>query len=414
MNEKLVIGILIALLLLGVYWYRNRNEDVFKDFYYFDNNGTTRLADAVRDKMIKSLYLGNSSAVYAATAKSEIENTKGEVRAWVQSPDYKVIFTSCGSEGINTIIRAIADEKPNSHFITTEVEHKTCLDCFKNLHNMRKIDITILPVDQDGLVSPTQVVEALKPNTALVSVIHINNETGSINDIEAIAGAIKRASPNVAFHVDAVQSFAKMSIPMQRWQIDAMSISAHKFNGPLGIGVLVINPRLPLEYALICGSQNDGMRGGTENIPAIVGLGEAIKIMKKDRNHKNEEMLKKINYIQNCIVRNMPKNAEFVRISPPNASPNVLLASIARNDGVEFCNIKLKNVLYKRNVIISIGSACNTKSKYASHVVKAIGLPIELQKGVFRISVGDDTTWYDCYAMCRIFKGALIDLCNER
>lgn len=407
-----IVALIVALLVLSMYFYYQKSEDIFQKYYYFDNNGTTRLNDAVRAKMTKSLYLGNSSAVYAATAKREIDDTKAEVRDWVQSPDYKVIFTSCGSEGINTIIRAIADEKPNSHFITSEVEHKTTLDCFRNLHNMRKIDITILPVDSMGLVSPDEVAAAIKPTTTLVSIIHINNETGAINDIAGIGAAIKRASPKVIFHVDAVQSFAKMSIPLERWQIDAMSISAHKFNGPLGIGALIMHPRLPLEYALICGSQNDGMRGGTENIPAIVGLGEAIRVMRRDRSAKNDKMQQQINYIESYIRRNLPTNAQFVRITPAVASPNVLLGSIVRNDGVEFCNIKLKNLLFARNVVISIGSACNTKSKYASHVVKAIGLPIELQKGVIRISVGDDTTWHDCRQMCNIFNRSLSQLCS--
>jgi cysteine desulfurase len=359
--------------------------------------------------MNAAMRLGNSSASYATTAKDILKTTEKEILNWVRSPKYKVIFTSCGSESINTIINGLLTSR-DPHIITTNAEHKTTLDCCKYLTSKHMATVSYVPVNNECIVSPHDIVKNIRPNTVLVSIIHGNNETGSINNVYTIASAVKAINKNIVVHIDAVQTFGKMSIGMADNSIDAMSISAHKLNAPIGVGCLIVCDKLmKLLNPLICGSQNYNKRGGTENIPAINGLKAAIIDLSYNRERKNDEMYNKVQYIYDYLQKNKPDNFNIIKITPEEphkALPNTLMIAIA-NRVDNFCNVKFKQLLLEHKVIVSIGSVCNTGSKSSSHILDAISLENKYRKGVIRISVSDYTSWSDCKTMSNIFVKCL-------
>lgn len=400
------IAIILVIILL-VIW-TDGSENIFKEYYYFDNNGTTEVSKNAQRSMNSAMRLGNSSANYATTAKDILKTTEKEILNWVRSPRYKVIFTSCGSESINTIINGLlTTEAP--HIITTVAEHKTTLDCCKYISSKHLATVSYIGVDSDCLVSTADIVKRITPNTVLVSVIHGNNETGSLNDVYSIARAIKSINKDIIFHIDAVQSFGKMPISMEKNGIDAMSISAHKLNAPIGVGCLIVCEKLiNILDPLICGSQNYNKRGGTENIPAINGLKTAVVELSYMRDNKNDIMFNKIQYIYNYLVDNAP-DFSIIKITPNEPHkclPNTLMIAICNKED-NFCNVKFKQLLMDNMVIVSIGSVCNTGSKSSSHILDAIKLDNKYRKGVIRISICDYTTWRDCKKMVNIFVKCL-------
>jgi cysteine desulfurase len=263
----------------------------------------------------------------------------------------------------------------------------------------------MLPVDVDGFVKVDSLEDAIKENTCLISIMTANNETGVINNISQLGKIAHKHG--VPFHSDTVQIFGKLPINPSKNNIDAFSVSFHKLNGPIGAGLLVISKDLISNYdlrAFISGSQNDEMRGGTENIAAIAGAFKAFKVTMEKRTEKNEKLLRLKKYMMTEISRHVETayhtdapicagdDPRVIWITPKDLShvlPNTLLLSVCR---ANFCNLACQSALERLGIIVSIGSACNSSVKHESHVVKAMKISPKLYGGILRISMTDYTT----------------------
>jgi cysteine desulfurase len=269
---------------------------------YADNNATTLAPDKVRETVNAWFNKGNpsSSHKYAQQCKDLISKAKSYIAEICDFSldDFSVIFTSGASESNNSIIRTCVESYHKSteklpHVILSTIEHKTSLECVKVLSNLNQCEYTLVQIRSDGCIHAEDIETYIQDNTCLLSVMHANNETGLLNDIASIGKIAHRHK--IPFHTDAVQSFPKMPLNPNENHVDAFSISFHKLHGPPGLGLLVIRNSFMRGYKLnplICGSQNDGHRGGTENIPYIAGALEAMKYTFKKRNSKNAALLK--------------------------------------------------------------------------------------------------------------------------
>ena len=402
---------------------------------YFDNNATTIMPTCVIEKICAWMNKGNPSADYK-TAK-ECRALMAQTRNFIAKncsflayePEtnyskeqlkkvYQVIFTSCASESNNFIIRSVATaykfhSKRVPHFILSSIEHKSILKCAQNMANTGNIELSLVDPNQLGFIEPEQVEKAIKPNTCLISIMSANNEIGTINNIKKIGQLAHKH--RVPFHTDCAQTFGKYKIDPVDCCVDAFSVSIHKLHGPPGIGLLVIKKSFIDGYHLlpeICGSQNGDMRGGTENILGIAGAYEALKYTWECRQQKNTNLAKVKQFIMEQLANKINSQTyreylenpnKFESVTTNNTSivfissmistlPNTILLAIVKRKEPLLCNVKAKKELEKRGVIISIGSACNTSNKKASHVLDALGADQFIKKGALRISLPDDVT----------------------
>lgn len=382
---------------------------------YLDNNATTKLCKKAKEAML--LWLESKSnpsadSIIAKQSKLLLKKSRDFVKTHCGAKDYTVIFTSGASESNCFILRASVEayrrhrnKKP--HIITSATEHNSITKCCMSLRDNNKADITFIQPNAYGCIIPELIAKAIRPNTALISIMYANNELGCINDVKRI-GEIAH-NKNIPFHTDATQSFGKFKMDMNRNNIDALSMSFHKLYGPMGLGMLIIRDDFIRGYGLcgqISGTQQGELRGGTENVPSIAAGIAAIRHTFANRNNKNKKMSKLrtriIDKISKQIPRgdyktyfekNMPTRNEFLVLGPEkNVLPNTLLLSFVKNIGTPFCNVNLKKDLNKKNIIVSVGSACSTSSKKASHVLRAIKAPPVVFRGVIRISLCDENT----------------------
>ncbi len=412
-----------------------KQRDGHKDKLYLDINATTPMCKAALNAISAWVDHGNpsSSSNAGMEAKKLITHAIAEIckHCSISPKKYKVLFTPSATAANNQILKSTAIAYKNMtqntpHIITSSIEHKSLLRCAKALENNKDIELTVIDPDIYGRIDPRLIEAAIKPNTALISIMAVNNEMGSKNDIKTI-GEIS-AKRNVAFHSDVVQLFGKERIPMAKLNIDAISVSFHKFYGPKGIGLLIMSNDLITGYGLdkcplIFGSQQGGLLGGTENVSLIASGVAALKSTFNQRTDKNKKITQIMTTLIDGLSQHLPfgnihnyitglpydetkedaifpmNNYEFVIIGPPfkqknHRVTNTLLISIVNNKST-FCNIKLKKCLLDKNIIISIGSACNTDNKSASHVLNAIKAPDVIKSGIIRISIGDFTTARD-------------------
>ena len=386
-----------------------------KHIIYFDNNGTTFTPKSVQNAMIKGTTYGNASTSYAKDGKKCLSDFKRKVMSRVGNKKSEIIITSGASESINLFLRSMAQLFPGKHFIISSIEHNTTIKCAESLKG--KIKLSWVKPRADGCIHLLDIKSLIKNDTVAIVVMHINNETGAINDIAGIQKFCRKKG--IFYLADTVQSFGKFKLP----DLDACTVSFHKMYGPQGIGALIIDRRIiSMGFpAQICGSQNQGLRGGTENLPGISGALEAMNITFRDRSRKNarlhkmkqrilnnlrkdfeEEDFKK--YIgKNSQFRGFSHNWSFMLIGGEKTAPNVMLISFNKNrsDPHHFCNVELKKELLKRNIICSIGSACGTSKKNSSHVLHAMKAPFIVRCGVIRISLGDYNTLKECDDFCR-------------
>lgn len=432
------ILLLIIVLLLLIYFIKSKNDNIFTDYIYLDNNSTTPMSSETLNAYKKGAGYGNASSSYAHQAKEIIQKNDDLIKNYLNIKDYLPIYTSGASESNNTILKAVChhniNEKSPKHFILSSYEHKTSLDCAEQLEKDGLITLTLIKPDMKGFIHAEDVIKHIQDNTALISIMHVNNELGSINDIDLISKKIKERNPNIIFHSDIVQSFGK--IPVNTSNLDAFSISYHKIYGPIGLGLLVIHNKLfPIfkEHPLIAGSQNYELRGGTINTPAICAAYNALTETIKNRKHKNNVLLQKKMYIVNFLKKHFPivdyqdyyqkpesyqkpkQNYPFEIIflgdapESPKMAPGTLLLNVVKFGNFKFCNIQLKKYLERNGVIISIGSACNSDSSKASHVLFSLDCPHICRCGVVRISIGDENTWYEIYKFCNILLNGILE-----
>jgi cysteine desulfurase len=411
-----------------------------KKIIYLDNNGTTRTCDVAARVMtdwIQSCSNPSGSSWLSQASKMLIEKAQASVAKINHlKNDYYVIFTSGASESNCTIIQMVvnawyahsAETKP--HIVTTSVEHKSVLSCLMN----DRVDATFVEPNMYGVVDPADIEAAIRPNTVLVTVMFANNETGAINHVRRMA-EIAHAR-GVPFHTDAVQIYGKLEIDIPTFGIDALSMSFHKLYGPMACGMLIVRKAFVDGYELkgvIAGSQQYGLRGGTEGVPNIAGGIAALVENFRSRDKKNAHLealrhqiikalgakLPIIPYDQfydtddnpQPTPKTRPKGKALCILGPPetqknNRLPNTILLSIIDYDH-DFCNVKFKKQLETAGVIVSIGSACNTASKSASHVLEALRAPAIVKRGIIRISLGDLNTKAEVAEFCKIFLSLL-------
>jgi cysteine desulfurase len=395
---------------------------------YLDNNATTMMNKDTILEWVKWTNKGNPSASYSSAKEcrqnilkfkeylAKLCNFKLDDNEICSDDDnaYRVIFTSCATESNNTIIRSICEayeiaSEVMPHIILSAIEHKSSIECATHLRDIGRIQLTLVKPTEFGFVKPEDVKTAIQENTCLISIMHANNEIGSINNIQAI-GKIAHDN-NIPFHTDVAQTFGKFPIKPIESNVDAFSISFHKIYGPPGVGALIIKSKLMKGYRLcacISGTQNYNFRGGTENTPGLAASFKALTIAMTDRTTKNSRLsdIKRtfIRQLSNRVpcrtyteyLQDKPSHSlEIIVLSPYdiNYLASTIFISVVKHvkQGKPICNSELKHKLELAGYIVSIGSACNTDSKNASHVIYALGLDDKMKKGALRITLSDDT-----------------------
>ncbi|MEO6182518.1 MAG: cysteine desulfurase NifS [Verrucomicrobiota bacterium] len=351
--------------------------------YYFDNNATTRIAPEVVDAMIpflKDLW-GNPSSAYffGSQVGKHVEDAREKVAALINSDPKEIVFTSCGTESNNSAIHsALATNPEKRHVITTAVEHSANINFGEYLQKMG-FEVTFLPVEPDGSLDVHLLEKSIRPDTAIVSVMYANNETGVIFPIEEIAAICR--SKGVLFHTDAVQTPGKLKLDAKNLGCDFLSLSAHKLHAPKGIGCLFVKRRTKYQPYVIGGHQERGKRGGTENVANIVAFGRAAELVMDKLNEENTRVRALRDRLENTIlatisntIRNGAKESRL-----PNTT----------NIAFEFVEAEaILLLLDGLGICASSGSACTTGSLDPSHVLTAMGLSPMRARGCVRFSLG--------------------------
>ncbi len=361
------------------------------DVKYFDHAATTYVKEAVLKEMIPFFYLeyGNPSSVYSIgrRAKRAIEDARHKVAKVINAKPKEIYFTGCGSESDNLAIKGIAHSlnKKGNHIITTKIEHHAVLNTCKTLER-QGFRVTYLNVDEYGLINLQELQNAICKETILISIMFANNEIGTIEPIEEI-GKIARKH-NIYFHTDAVQAMGNLKIDVQRMNIDALSMSAHKFYGPKGVGALYVREGIEFDKQQEGGHQERDKRAGTENVAGIVGLGKAIELAYENIDEYNKKLLNLREYYINQVeesISNIRINGHRTNRLPGNAN-------------ISFLDMDGEEILFdldEAGICGSAGSACNSGSGEPSHVLTAIGLPKEAAGTALRITFGEQNTKED-------------------
>lgn len=359
-----------------------------KRFVYADNAATTRVSDEVLNSMLPYFTerYGNASSIYklGRDAQRDIEIAREKVAKALNASPNEIFFTSCGSESDNWAIRGVCEKlasKGKKHIITSVFEHHAILHTCQYMEK-HGYDVTYLPISKDGFVNPEDVRNAIREDTAIVSIMYANNEIGTIQPIKEI-GAICREK-KVIFHTDAVQAVGNVPIDVKEQNIDILSLSGHKIHAQKGIGAIYIKKGLALPNLIFGGAQERNKRAGTENVPAIVGLGTAIEIATANIPEKAEKVTAMRNRLIDGILK-LPKTR--LNGSRENRLPGNCNISI---EGVEGESLLLK--LDLNGICASSGSACTSGSLDPSHVLLALGLKHEVAHGSLRLSISDENT----------------------
>lgn len=356
---------------------------------YLDNNSTTPLAPEVMEAMAPYLKVkfGNASSIHSAgrEAKKSLEKARETVARAVGAANPECIcFTGSGSEADNMAIQGVARalRKKGNHVVTSAVEHPAVLRPCRFLEE-KGFEVTYVKPDESGLIRPEDVAAALRDDTILISIMHANNETGTINPIPAIGGIAR--DRNTLFHSDAVQSFCKLPFTVDELKADLLSVSAHKINGPKGVGALYIREGVPVQPLIFGGHQEAGLRAGTENIAGIVGTAKAAELGQAGM----EDAAVRMKSLRDKLERGLLEKIPHARLNghPALRLPNTLNLSIPF---VESESLLLE--LDLKGVAVSSGSACTSGTGEPSHVLLAMGIPHEICRGALRFSLGKENT----------------------
>lgn len=370
---------------------------------YLDNSATTKPYKEVVEKMIFALEndYANPSSLHKKGLEVEknIKKIREDIARTLGVKEKEIYFTSGGTESNNSIIRGVLDKRKN-HIITTKIEHPSVLDTIKTLEK-EGIEVTYLDVDSEGKIDIDSLKSSIKENTILVSVMHVNNEVGSIQPISEVGKYLKTLKEKVYFHVDAVQSFGKINFKPSKYNIDFMSFSGHKIHGPKGIGFMYIKENSKVKPLFTGGGQEFGFRSGTENIPGIYGLGEAIRIT----NENLDKNIQKIDSLKNLLKSEILNNIENVKINSPEDGVCHIL-------NVSFLGVKgevLLHYLEQKDIYVSTGSACSSKKK-GSHVLNAMNLSKDEIEGAIRFSLSCFNTEEEILETVKILESSVEDL----
>ena len=349
---------------------------------YLDNNATTKVAEEVIEALLPyygSLY-GNPSSMhtFGGQIHRRIEDARERVAELINAEPEEILFTSCGTESDNTaVMSALLSNPQKRHIITTKVEHSAILSFCKTMER-RGYEVTFLPVDKLGRLKPGELKSAITDNTAIVSIMYANNETGVIFPIDEIAALVK--SKGVLLHTDAIQAAGKIPLDVKKLPVDMVSLSGHKLHAPKGVGALYIRKGTRFSPYLIGGHQEKGRRAGTENVASIIGIGKACELAKK---HVHDEHTK-IKALRDRLEKELLKSCPNTKINGDreNRLPNTT------NIGFEYIEgeaILLR--LNEHNICASSGSACTSGSLEPSHVLRAMGVPFTAIHGSIRFSL---------------------------
>lgn len=370
---------------------------------YFDHAATTGVKEAVLKEMLPyfNIEYGNASSIYGIgrRAKRAIEEAREKVAKVINAKPNEIYFTGCGSESDNLAIKGIARamrEKGN-HIITSKIEHHAVLNSCKSLEQEGFV-VTYLNVDEKGLINLQELKDSITDKTILITIMTANNEIGTVEPIEEIGKIAKEK--NIYFHTDSVQAIGNIKIDVQKMNIDSLSMSAHKFYGPKGVGALYVREGVPFTKIQDGGHQEKDKRAGTENTAGIVGLGKAIELAYKNIDEYNNKLQELRDYYIKKVETEIPEailNGDRIKRLPGNA------------------NISFKNVdggdlllrLDENGICASTGSACNTGSAAPSHVLVAIGLQPEYLQGSLRTTFGEDNSKDDVDYLIKYLKQAV-------
>lgn len=358
---------------------------------YLDNSATTPIKGDVLKEMLPFLteHFGNASSLYTPglVARRALDEAREKVAALINAKANEVYFTGCGSESDNWVLKGVASSLKNkgNHIITTVTEHPAMLRTCEYLEK-NGYEVTYLGIDDQGRLNPAELEAAIKDTTILVSIMMVNNEIGTIHPIKELAAIAKKHG--VLFHTDAVQALGNVPIDVKDLGVDFLSMSAHKIYGPKGVGGLYIRRGTKLGTLIFGGGQESGKRAGTENVAGIVGFGKAAELALNSLDEHIKHSTEIRNYLAEKLTAEIPD--VIINGSMDNRHPG--------NLNVTFKYIEGESILIQLDacgICISTGSACSSKSLKPSHVLSALGVPVELIHGTVRFSVGDFTTKED-------------------
>jgi cysteine desulfurase len=349
---------------------------------YVDNNATTKVAPEVLEVMLPyfSEYYGNPSSMhfFGGQVQKKVDEARAKVADFLGAEPSEIVFTSCGTESDNAAILGTLDSYPEKrHLITTRVEHPA-VDNVSTYLGRKGYRITELSVDREGRLDLDELRESLTDETTLVTIMYANNETGVIFPIEEIGEIVK--ARGIPFHTDAVQAAGKIPLNMKKSKVDMLSISGHKLHAPKGIGVLYIRKGTKFSPFMIGGHQEKGRRGGTENVPYIIGLGKACELAKKHLDEENTRIKSLTDYLEAKLLEKIPNT--LVNGDRIHRLPNTVSVSFEYVEGESILLL-----LSDLGICASSGSACTSGSLEPSHVLRAMGVPFTAAHGSIRFSL---------------------------
>ena len=357
---------------------------------YLDNSATTRCLPNVAALMTKIMCedYGNPSSMHRKGVESEqyIRHAKEIIARTLKVQEKEILFTSGGTESDNLALigTAFANFRSGNHIITTRIEHPAILQTCAYLET-QGFEVTYLPVDSNGVISLLDLEKAMTSQTILVSIMHTNNEIGSVQPIGEAGALIKRINPNTVFHVDAVQGFGKFRIYPKKMNIDLLSVSAHKIHGPKGVGFLYMNEKVKVKPIMHGGGQQKGMRSGTDNVPGIAGMALAVEEIYKDFDEKTEYLYA----IKDRFIEGLERleDVKVNGLTGRDSAPHVVSVSIG---GIR--SEVMLHALEDRGVYVSAGSACASNKPATSATLKAIGVEKQYLDSTLRFSFSVLTT----------------------
>ncbi|NLO90261.1 MAG: cysteine desulfurase NifS [Clostridia bacterium] len=375
---------------------------------YLDHSATTPVRPEVVEEMMKYLTdnWGNPSSVYSRgrEARKGIDEAREKIAHLLGANPQEIIFTSGGTEADNYAVMgaAFANQKKGKHIITTSIEHHAVLDTCKFLER-QGFEVTFLPVTPEGIVRVEDFERALRQDTILVSVMHVNNEVGTIQPVEEIGRVCREKG--IIFHVDAVQSFGKIPVNVDELNADLLSISAHKIYGPKGVGCLYIRKGTKVQKLFYGGAQERRRRPGTENVAGIVGFGKAAELAIKEMGEETEKLTK----LRDKLIAGLQEKISDIKL---NGDP---VQRICNNVNVSFKYVEGESLLLSldmKGIEASSGSACTSGSLDPSHVLTAMGVPFEFIHGSVRMTLGRDNTEEDIDYVLEVFP-EIVDRLRE-
>lgn len=356
---------------------------------YLDHAATTWCCESAKEMVVRTMMedYGNPSSMHRKGVEAEVcvKRAKETIARHLKAKEKEIYFTSGGTESNNLAIfgTAMANKRNGKRIVTTAIEHAAVREPVKRLEELG-FETVILPVDSQGAVSMEAMEAALNPETILLSVMYVNNEIGSVQPVEYIAGMLREKAPGALFHVDAIQAFGKYRIYPGRMGIDLMSVSGHKIHGPKGVGFLYVRDQSRIQPQILGGGQQGGMRSGTDNVPGIAGLGAAVEESFRDFEQKTEHMYQMkellaqgLAQMEGVLVNGMPGRL---------GAPHIVSVSF---DGIR--SEVLLHAMEDKGIYISAGSACSTHKRAGSSTLTAMGMKPAQRESTVRFSLCEKT-----------------------